>query len=665
MMNRARQIQLMNFGIALALLLASSLLTTPILETRAQLKLDEKKDGLDELPIMYRMLNVMGGPIQGFLVAALSSSAEESKQEGKFFLANQQYSWITALQPRFPRVWMNLSWNMSYNISVATKSADERWEWVNKGIAIIRDKAIPANAKSIDLYRELHRLYFHKIGGMTDDANQDYKGRLAQQWHRIMNAPQPGATYDQRIAFIKNFKDSYETYGSDTQKILATDPVIKTLYDELVAAGFPMGRIDEIDKLVFQYGNICIMNHIYDEVFVGKKLRPMVSRNYRSLYYPESLVNIIKKPEYTDVIKPFMTHLKTRVMREVHQLEPDFMWELMARKKDGGKEYGPLDWRHSSAHAFYWTNLGVKRGLEMKHMEGFDMQNLYRDMIHASQELRNTGRVFFDPQDITSFSTVPMLEAISTYIELKEEGRRLVKGKLIRAQKDSYLPGYENFLARSSVLAYTWGDIDLARKYFLKGKKEFEDPEARFGDEIENRYFKSLEEFVVEERITSWTNKANVESDLKGVLFVGYVKLFAEGDQEAYVKSIRDAKMLYKRYMDLQGNTTKIGHKERMGLKPLIDLRADSFKRFFVWNRSNLFQLIQVWSMIDEPIKLRTYYELQYQMREIGQRKATMTNKKVDVVKMFPPPQGWMEFTEKRYREAVENEKLDKGIRKK
>ncbi len=226
-MNRARRIQLMNFGIALVLLLISSLLTNPIIATRAQMTLDVKKDGLDELPIMYRMINVMGGPVQGFLVAALSSSAEESKQEGKFFLANQQYNWITAMQPRFPRVWMNLSWNMAYNISVATKSADERWEWVNKGIAIIRDKAIPANAKSVDLYRELHRLYFHKIGGTTDDANQEYKGRLAQEWHRIMNSPPPSATYDERIAWIKRFKDIDEKYGNDTRKLIATNPKLK------------------------------------------------------------------------------------------------------------------------------------------------------------------------------------------------------------------------------------------------------------------------------------------------------------------------------------------------------------------------------------------------------------------------------------------------------
>ena len=266
-MNRSRQIQLMNFGIAIILLLVSSQLTKPIINMRAQMKLDEKKDGLDELPIMYRMINVMGGPVQGFLVAALSSSAEESKEKGKFFLANQQYNWITALQPRFPRVWMNLSWNMSYNISVATKSAEERWEWVNKGIRIIRDKAIPANAKSVDLYRELHRLYFHKIGGMTDDANQDYKGRLAQEWHRLMNSPPPGATYDQRIAWIKRFKDSFELYGSDSKKLLASHPKMQKLNDKLEEAGYPLKRIEDIESLIFQFGNICIVNTIYADDF--------------------------------------------------------------------------------------------------------------------------------------------------------------------------------------------------------------------------------------------------------------------------------------------------------------------------------------------------------------------------------------------------------------
>ena len=400
-------------------------------------------------------------------------------------------------------------------------------------------------------------------------------------------------------------------------------------------------------------------------IFSGRDIRQEVERSYRSVFYKKELAEVVKNPEFSDVLVPFMTHMRTRVINEVYRLNPSFMWELMARKKDGGKEYGPLDWRHSSSHAFYWTNLGVKRGLARKHKEGFDMQNLYRDMIHATQELRNTGRIFFDPNDIESYSTVPMLEAVNAYIEIYNEGRRLATSKEINAKETTYMQGYENYLARSSVLAYTWGDIDLAKKLFLKAKSEFEIVSERTGDPILDRYHKSLEEFIVEERITSWMNKANVESDIKGVMFAGFVKIFKDGNQKQYNKNMSDAKQLYKRYMDKQGDTEKIGIRERMGLKPLADLKADSFKIYFSRIRSHPYELLDIWRFIDKPTKLRSYADLRFIMRDTVQQVANMTGKKLEVDKMFPQPAGLRQFLQKRYDAAKLNQSLDKGIQKK
>ena len=137
------------------------------------------------------------GALRGLFVNYLWIRANTAKEEGRYFEAVELARQITRLQPRFPRVWSFHAWNLAYNISVTTQTPEERWEWVNSGIRLLRDEGLRANPSDMLMHRELGWIFLHKVGGYTDDANQHYKRELAYEWHNIMG-PKPEIPPDRR-----------------------------------------------------------------------------------------------------------------------------------------------------------------------------------------------------------------------------------------------------------------------------------------------------------------------------------------------------------------------------------------------------------------------------------------------------------------------------------
>ena len=52
----------------------------------------------------------------------------------------QLADWITKLQPHFVTVWVHQAWNMAYNISIKFTDPADRWNWVRRGIELLRDE---------------------------------------------------------------------------------------------------------------------------------------------------------------------------------------------------------------------------------------------------------------------------------------------------------------------------------------------------------------------------------------------------------------------------------------------------------------------------------------------------------------------------------------------
>lgn len=141
------------------------------------------------------------------LVDLLWLRATEAKDKGRIFDAYQLADMICQLQPKFPDVWAFQAWNMAYNISVTCNAPEERWRWVRNGYEELRDKGIPLNPHSTQLYRELAWILFHKVGDFMDDAHWYYKNEFAKIVEHVLGEPPKGYIQPGRVRgdFYRNY----------------------------------------------------------------------------------------------------------------------------------------------------------------------------------------------------------------------------------------------------------------------------------------------------------------------------------------------------------------------------------------------------------------------------------------------------------------------------
>ena len=148
------------------------------------------------------------GALRGVIVDYLWLKVNMMKEDGEFYEVMSDAELITKLQPRFAQVWGFHGHNMAYNISVATHTSEERWDWVNKGIRLLREQGIPYNPRAVRLYRELSWIFFHKIGQYSDDAHWFYKRELAYEMQQVLGDLDRGGTTEQVITRFKAIADA-------------------------------------------------------------------------------------------------------------------------------------------------------------------------------------------------------------------------------------------------------------------------------------------------------------------------------------------------------------------------------------------------------------------------------------------------------------------------
>ncbi|MBB6429848.1 hypothetical protein [Algisphaera agarilytica] len=187
-MSKDRLTQLVALLVIIVALTGSMLMINPINQQRRDLQLTFAVDSNQADPPQYALLAAGLGSFRGVAVNTLWYRMEMMKRDGQFAEANTLATWITYLQPRFPQVWGFQAWNMAYNFSVETYTPQERYDWVNKGIRLLREQGIPYNPNSVRLYRELGWILFHKVGQSTDDVNWYYKGEFAREWEELLGA---------------------------------------------------------------------------------------------------------------------------------------------------------------------------------------------------------------------------------------------------------------------------------------------------------------------------------------------------------------------------------------------------------------------------------------------------------------------------------------------
>jgi hypothetical protein len=337
-------------------------------------------DKPENMPPSLAFATIATGAFRGLVVDVLWMRADKLKEEKQFYDARQLAEWITILQPRFASVWEFHAWNMAYNISVTIPATqpDQRWRWVKNGYELLRDQAIDKyKLKNITLYRELARIFQHKIGGVSDDANKYYKLQLA-----LALEPLLGPADDEYFDALAEAPTTWQE--------IASDPNVADLIEALKSA---------------------------DNVFADEQkfVNNYLSLRQNSSRFKPDAGRVIDDFRGNKALEKFDIFAKAYHLRRTWKLDPILMRDL-------NKTYGPIDWtdpnkhlplewRHPDTHAIYWAVLGLQvNAREQSEEIETGETNTDRIVAHSLQNLFRYGKLLINDYAFQVTSNDPSQE---------------------------------------------------------------------------------------------------------------------------------------------------------------------------------------------------------------------------------------------------------------
>ena len=536
------------------------------------------------------------GAFRGLAVDALWYRANRLQEEGKYYEANQLSQWITTLQPRFPQVWSFHAWNMAYNISVATYTAEERWDWVNKGIVLLRDKGIVYNPKAVRLYRELGWIFFHKIGHFMDEMQWYYKLQLAVEWQELLGAVDGSATTQQVIDRFRPIVEAPDT----VDVLLKRYPGMRLLLERLLELGY---SLDE--TLLREIGRV--------EMY-GESARVRGVGVYRfdqeEDSYDRALAEVLEESKHEESVGFLVSFLRKRVLREGYHMDPGFMLKLM-------EQYGPLDWRHPAAHGCYWSEMGVKMGVSgeegsMDRLTEIDLLNTNRQSIHALQQLAWFGRVSYDWFS-HRVDLMPDPRFIPSYDRAMDAAKsRIDAGEFGDVGSSSFDMGHENFLLKAMSDHYLYGDLERSHYFYKKVRDLYGDTEL---NRASGRYQKPLSELVTDQLRLHMEMMANTNQFIRAILGRAFEEGLGRRRLDVFNRFVEVADLAHRKYQaDKPGAV--LSDQSRLRLLPFDELVEETFIAFMQSVEVPVLKRSQIWANAPLPLKQRTYDRVQTVLHE-------------------------------------------------
>lgn len=544
-MTRDSRIQLLAACSLALCLLGSTVLAVSLTAIAGRAKLTYTDRAEEGQPVEVS-IGIALGAFRGVFVNFLWIRAEEMKNEGKFYEAVQLADMITHLQPRFPRVWVFHAWNLAYNISVGTNTKEERWQWVNAGITLLRGRGIQANPNDMLIHKELGWIFLHKVGGYTDDANPHYKRMLAREWTIVLGPP-PLRSADDRdrdkaiakmVAWLEQFRSAPDTIDA----VIAKEPTVEALGAALTATGVENSR-----ELLTRYE-------------MWKAMQKSGQREqWKRVAGPRTLAfgALVDDPAHAKAWPALLLFVRKQMLVNDYNMEIDRMIRYT-------QEVGPLDWRHYAAHALYWTQKGVDAAHDRTtdaNKRDFDFINTDRVVAQSCQELFRTGDLYFDflsssfPDRHSVWNGIPNVHYVVAYQKMMDPMRahsHLDSGGMRGTTALS--AGYENFLRDAVCFFYARGDIKNAeywRNEMLTYRYvNLNDRERR---EI---WARSLEEFVEHELVGELERPSVAIGQASAGLQQAFAGGLLGGDPDRFLKGIEWAKMVHRKFFEAQSRVT-------------------------------------------------------------------------------------------------------------
>ena len=584
-----RAIEVIATTLLVACLAAAGATARSIGRQREALGLVVSMEGTKGMPPHVALTTAALGTFRGLAVDVLWARADALQDAGEFFEAQTLAQWITALQPRFPQVWGFQAWNLAYNISVCTKSADERWEWINRGIELLRRQGIPLNPVDANLPMELGWIYFHKIGGKTDREHWYYKARLVREFREFLGDLTGGRTTAEaidRFRRIASAPDDLETLQSD-----------RDVVDALALVAEHGAKPDE--QLVRMLGRAALYDASLDtQLLAGKALPTGTNRDLLAALLADRRLSAA-------VFDRLVPHLQKRVLLDRYRMSPAFMLEQMER-------YGPLDWGHPHAHGIYWSERGMAISREGRHRERLNELTIIRTRLGNLQHLMRTGRIEFDPLS-DRLDILPDPRFIEGYergmqnaVQLIQSAEGVSAAEFGRATVGDLLQGYESFLEQATVFSYLYGDEDQAAGCFSKLVTIAED--SGRGDQP--LYTAGLEGFLaLRMGEVMDIDVSNTRQFLDAMVQRAMLDGLAKGRLDTFNRFMRLAYSIYDRRYAASAPGTRHVAKEA-ALPPFPEIVDASYESAMRQSSTPVLMRARIWAWTPDAIRARVWGRL-------------------------------------------------------
>ena len=608
-----RIVQIVALLTMLASVALAGVVTRSIARQREDLRLVVSMEGTRGMPPHVALATAALGTFRGLAVDVLWARADALQTNGEFFEAQTLSQWITTLQPRFPRVWAFQAWNLAYNISVCTKEPEERWEWVNRGVGLLRDQGIRLNPDDPSLPMELSWLFFHKIGGKTDREHWYFKARFVREFREFLGDMTAGRTAAEAVERFRKIVDA-----ADDLDDLRRDPDAADALALLEAHG---EQPDE--RFLRMLGRVVLYNSSLDAKLVAGRSLP--SGTNRELV----AALLADRRLATAVFDKLLPHLQKRLLIDRYRMDPSFMLAQM-------ENYGPLDWGHPHAHGIYWSERGIELGRAGLRRERFNELTVIRTRLGNLQNLMRSGRIEFDPLN-DRIDVLPDPRFIDGYergirnaIELIRSNTGVSAAEFGRATADDLLKGYESFLEQATVFAYLYGDEAQAAGCYGKLVKIAADT----GRGDQPLYSEGLDGFLsLRLAQVMDIDVSNTRQFLDAMIQRAMLEGLAKGRIDTFNRFVKLAFTLYDRRYAATVPGSKHVAKEAQ-LPPFPELVGNSFESAMKQESTPLLVRARIWAWAPAEIKARVWERL-------GPTLTTQASAAgLDPALAFPPPAG-------------------------
>ncbi|MEM1098276.1 MAG: hypothetical protein AAGH92_05750 [Planctomycetota bacterium] len=661
-MSRDRLFQLAALVLAVAALLCSALVVPLVNQQRRDLQLSFESDNVVAASM---------GSFKGLAVNALWYRAEMEKRAGRYAEANTIAEMITDLQPRFPQVWAFHAWNMAYNISVATFTPRERWDWVHKGIRLLREEGLRYNPDAGRLYRELSWTWFHKVGQFTDDMNWYYKGYVAQEWHEVLGGPNDYLSGQGLIDF-------YIAIAATSDRYLRFDRPGRELRMELDALAEAIEEVDDI-RDDFRRASLnrtrAMLNQVGNNLVADGRVESAQMVSDTVAVIDEVLVNANRDPVAVfredipaagvaiDALRDAGFELDVRALRAIGKLRmysrllppqrvmalPDpfldndarAMGELFFSRDDAEfqqglnvllpflrarvltdtynmdpefmlqliEQHGPLDWRHPMAHSLYWAAIGIDIAETLRSAD-IDWVNTYRLVIHSLQSLTDYGQVSFNP-----------LMPEGRQVDLMPEPAFLDSyGNQLTAIMDAVENNEEGRFGNLRMQNFESGHENYLHKAIMlsymygseaKAQEYYAEVRETYGDAAHNqsgrRYEQPLADLVWQFIREDFETQTTARYFFESQFHRAFMSL-AYGNLNAFGRTMSRAQEFHDRYQNERNYETGITEQGRLSLPPFPQMVEDAYVRFMQDPQIDLIGRSTAYANTPVNLAQRTYH---------------------------------------------------------